>query len=62
MANPILAILAGEAPEAEGETDEKNAKKKRRAAEDLIASVKDDDADGVVDAIDALYALCDLGE
>jgi len=59
MANPILAILGGEVEET-STADDKNAKKKTRAAEDLIDAVESKDAQGVVDAVTALYRLCEL--
>ena len=58
--NPILAILSKDSDSDEPKADEKNAKKKRRAAEDLIESIKDEDADGIVDAIEAILNLLDL--
>lgn len=60
---PGLAILVkgmlkkkgGDKEEASNEEEDSEASPVRGIAEDIIAAVKDDDADTLVEAIDALY-------
>ena len=63
MANPLLVIESvsedsEDSKDSEGKTD----KKKMAAAEDLLAAVKENDPDAVVESITALYRLCALEE
>ena len=62
MSNPLL-VIESVSEDSEDETSEgKTDKKKMAAAEDLLAAVKENDPDAVVESITALYRLCALEE